>query len=284
MEVVAKPKDRTFIPIELFIGDRDHRMQVGLCHNIGLKPFRGGRKIAIIDDADFLNQEGANCLLKTLEEPPPKSIIVLIGTSEQKQLPTIRSRCQIVRFQPLPEEMVAELLLREELVENPRQADRLAALSGGSLAAALELADEQLGEWRQLLLSAWSQSNWDAVELSKVVAQFVDDAGKDAPARRNRMKQLIGFSTEFYRQVMRAFSGLDVEGDEVVRQSVVSAMDKWTGGAQTAAACLQRCLDAEAHVLANVNLTNMLDGWMDDLAVMTRTGAEDVPESVPSLG
>ena len=76
-------------------------MREGLCHDIALKPFRGGRKIAIIDDADYLNQEGANCLLKTLEEPPEKSVIILIGTSQQRQLPTIRSRCQIVRFAPL---------------------------------------------------------------------------------------------------------------------------------------------------------------------------------------
>jgi hypothetical protein len=101
VRLVAKPADRSFIPIELFIGDREHRLREGLCHDIALKPFRGGRKVAIIDDADCLNQEGANCLLKTLEEPPPRSVLMLIGTSEQRQLPTIRSRCQIVRFLPL---------------------------------------------------------------------------------------------------------------------------------------------------------------------------------------
>jgi len=62
----------------------------------------GGRKVAIIDDADHLNEEGANCLLKTLEEPPPCSVLILIGTSADKQLPTIRSRCQTIRFSPLP--------------------------------------------------------------------------------------------------------------------------------------------------------------------------------------
>ena len=108
-------------------------MREGLCHNISLKPYRGGRKIAIIDDADFLNQEGANCLLKTLEEPPPKSILILIGTSEQKQLPTIRSRCQVIRFRPLAESTVAELLVSQGLIESEVEAERLAGLSGGSL-------------------------------------------------------------------------------------------------------------------------------------------------------
>ena len=104
LDVVGKPADKAFLPLELFIGDREHRRQEGLCHNISLKPFMGGRKIAVIDDADFLNAEGANCLLKTLEEPPPQSVLILIGTSPAKQLPTIRSRCQLVRFRPLAAE------------------------------------------------------------------------------------------------------------------------------------------------------------------------------------
>ena len=66
LEIVSRPPEKNVIPVELFIGDREHRMREGLCHRISLKPFSGGRKIAIIDDADFLNQEGANCLLKNI--------------------------------------------------------------------------------------------------------------------------------------------------------------------------------------------------------------------------
>ena len=73
--VVKKPTDKNFIPLELLIGDKEHRMREGLCHDISLKPYSGRRKVAVIDDADYLNQEGANALLKTLEEPPPKSLL-----------------------------------------------------------------------------------------------------------------------------------------------------------------------------------------------------------------
>ena len=117
--LIQKPDDKNFIPVESFIGDREHRMREGLCHDIALKPFRGGRKIAIIDDADYLNQEGANCLLKTLEEPPADSLIILIGTSQQRQLPTIRSRCQIIRFGPLTDVQVATLLADTDLLDDP---------------------------------------------------------------------------------------------------------------------------------------------------------------------
>ena len=151
LDIVAKPADKAEIPVALFIGDHEHRRQEGLCHNIALKPFMGGRKIALIDDADLLNEEGANCLLKTLEEPPPQSLLILIGTSPAKQLPTIRSRCQLVRFQPLAIETVAELLLRQGLAPDAAQARRLAQHSEGSVGRALELADPALWAFRSTL-------------------------------------------------------------------------------------------------------------------------------------
>ena len=95
---VGKPDDRSFIPLDLLIGRPEARMQEGFCRDIRLRPFRGRRKVAILQDADYLNEEGANCLLKTLEEPPADAVVILIGTSEQRQLPTIRSRCRIIRF------------------------------------------------------------------------------------------------------------------------------------------------------------------------------------------
>jgi DNA polymerase-3 subunit delta' len=275
LEIVERPPDKSDIPLELLIGDRQHRMREGLCHNIGLKPFRGGRKVAIINDADFLNQEGANCLLKTLEEPPPKSIIILIGTSEQRQLPTIRSRCQVVRFSVLPAETVAELLVQTSLAGDPDQAARLAALSGGSLTTALDLVDEQVSEMRQAFLDELSQPQWDAVEFSKTVSQFVDQAGKEAPPRRLRMTQLAGFAAEFYRQVMRGMSGLPVDGDSALQRSVAAAIADWPGDAATAGACLERCLDAQAYIQANVNQANLLDWWLDELAAITRTGRDE---------
>ena len=117
--LVSKPADKSFIPLSTFIGDEARRMREGLCHDIALRPFMGGRRVAVIDDADYLNEEGANALLKTLEEPPPSSVLILIGTSADKQLPTIRSRSQIVRFRPLTAEHLEQLLLRRESRPTP---------------------------------------------------------------------------------------------------------------------------------------------------------------------
>ena len=97
----ARPPESAEFPIELM---RE------LCQHFSLKAARGRGKVVVIDDADDLNEESANCFLKTLEEPPPGSVLILIGTSTDRQRPTIMSRCQVVRFRPLPPETVAELL------------------------------------------------------------------------------------------------------------------------------------------------------------------------------
>jgi DNA polymerase-3 subunit delta' len=263
--LVTKPPERSFIPIEFFIGDREHRMREGLCHNIALKPFRGGRKIAVIDDADHLNQEGANCLLKTLEEPPPRSVIILIGTSEQRQLPTIRSRCQVIRFGPLPDDVVAELLVSHGVVEDQRQADTLARLCQGSQGGAVELADPELGEFRQQLLLNLADPRLDKVAFTRTLTEFVDGAGKEAPARRRRMRQIISFAAEFYRQLMRGLAGATVNGDALLCEAVASAGQAWAGDQETAIVRLERCQAALAHVDANANQATLLECWIDDL-------------------
>ena len=152
LDVVALPKDKSTLPLELFLGSKENRNQEGLCHRIAMRPFLGGRKVAIIDDADRFSSESANCLLKTLEEPPPRSLVILIGTSPSKQLPTIRSRSQLVRFLPLPPETVADILLDIGAVADREQAARLAAYSEGSVERARELADPALWQFRAELL------------------------------------------------------------------------------------------------------------------------------------
>ena len=101
VDSVARPGGKSLIPLELFIGIVSI-VPAKVCAIAWPQVRQRKRRIAIIEDADFLNPEGANCLLKTLEEPPPGSVLILVGTSQQRQLPTIRSRCQIISFSGCP--------------------------------------------------------------------------------------------------------------------------------------------------------------------------------------
>lgn len=262
---IARPKDKSFLPLELLIGDKEHRMREGLCHDIAMKPFLGGRKVAIIDDADYLNAEGANCLLKTLEEPPPRSILILIGTSPAKQLPTIRSRCQLIRFQPLATEDVADLLVRCKLLEDPAEAQRLARYSNGSLQQALELVDEELLSLRSRLHERLAEPCWNGVQLAASLATFIEGGGREAAARRARFRQVLQFASEFYRHLLHRMSGFASTDDAELAGVVQKALDKWPAGEEAAAECLDRCLEAIDQLERNAHQTTLLECWLDDL-------------------
>jgi DNA polymerase-3 subunit delta' len=264
--IIEKPADKSSIPLALFIGDDAHRMREGLCHDIALKPFMGGRKVAIIDDADALGEESANCLLKTLEEPPPRSVLILIGTSADKQLPTIRSRCQIVRFAGLAPKTVAEIIESRGLITDRQQARRVAEFAEGSIERALELTDDELWSFRLQLLRALGVPRVESVTLARDLVAFVDAAGKEAGLRRARARQVIGFAIDFYRQLLRSLCGLAPLGDDPLKSAVEQALSAWPGDAELAAQCIERSLDAWSHVDRNAHQATLLECWLDDLS------------------
>ncbi|MGA2033803.1 MAG: DNA polymerase III subunit [Thermoguttaceae bacterium] len=264
LDLICKPADKSFLPLALFIGEPEHRRQEGLCHTIGLKPYMGRRKIAVIDDADYLNAEGANCLLKTLEEPPPMSVLILIGTSPARQLPTIRSRCQLIRFRPLEPEVVAGLLLAQGIVADAGEARRLAQYSEGSVQRAAELADAGLWSFRNTLYQALSAPRLDSLSLAQSTSAFVDEAGKEAAPRRARLRQIAAFATDFYRQLLRAESGCALPEDDQLQRAVTES--RRHGRSSATVARLDRCLEAASHIDRNANQTTLIEAWLDDLA------------------
>jgi len=266
LDYIAKPDDKSFLPLELLLGDKEHRRREGLLHQIGLKPFMGGRKIAIIDDADYLNAEGANALLKTLEEPPPRSVLVLVGTSPAKQLPTIRSRCQLVRFRPLDESIVADLLVRSGLAQDATEARRLAHYSGGSLEQAGQLSDPELWTFRGTLYGRLAEGNFDNVAFAPTLAQFVEAAGKEAPPRRQRFHKIVQFAADFYRHLLRVQAGAAESADTDMRQFLETALRRGPLSAETTAKRLERCLDADQQIDRNANQATLVEAWLNSLA------------------
>lgn len=201
---VRKPKDKTVIPVDLLIGRPEVRMQEGFCRDVRLSPYYGRRKVAILEDADFLNEEGANCLLKTLEEPPSDAIILLIGTSEQKQLPTIRSRCQVIRFSPLNEEEAARLIRDVHCIEaDQTEIAQAVGVAEGDIPAALRLLHEDSRRFREALIGALSGPFPDPVTIRRVVTARVDEAGKEAPKKRAVLRDVFSMAVGHFRKTMR---------------------------------------------------------------------------------
>jgi DNA polymerase-3 subunit delta' len=99
-------------------------------------PLEASRKVYILTDVDRMNLEAENCLLKTLEEPPAASVLILLTSNLQALLPTTRSRCQILQFHPMPTQELATILVDRYSVA-PEQATTLAIAAGGSIGKAL---------------------------------------------------------------------------------------------------------------------------------------------------
>ena len=261
---VAKPPDRSELPLRLLIGEGEHRMREGLCYEIGLKPFRGGRRVAIIDDADDLNVEGANCLLKTLEEPPPRSVMILISTSPDRQLPTIRSRSQIVRFHPPAAADAAALIVREGWAADEAAARRLAEASGGSLDEARRLAEPAFADFRRRWLEQLARS-WHPPTAAAALLAFVDDAGKDAGRRRDRLRWALGLTADFYRGVLRAATIGEVGADDELRRAAEAAAGDTASDPESLVDVVERCLEAIEQVDRNANPTTLVEALCDDV-------------------
>jgi DNA polymerase-3 subunit delta' len=258
IDVVAKPEDRSSIPLEAFIGPPDNRMREGLCWRIKLRPAVGARKTAIILDADALLDEAANCLLKTLEEPPDGAVIILVGTSLERQLPTIRSRCQTIRFAPLDRGVIHDLLARERVGEtiDPTVLDAAAA-SGGSLVRGRLLLDPAVTAFRATLIQALARRPLPGVELARETIALVDAAGKEAPPRRARLRIVLETALEFFRAAIRDEAAGDRPADPVLARAVAAQ----PADTDELLAALQQTLTALSAVDRNANPAAVIDAW-----------------------
>lgn len=106
-----------------------------------IAPYEGGFRAAVFEDAGAMTVQAQNCLLKTLEEPPARTVFLLAATSESRLLPTILSRCMVVRLSPLPEEDIRRALI--EKGETSERAAQLASLCGGSIGRALDMMRDE---------------------------------------------------------------------------------------------------------------------------------------------
>jgi DNA polymerase-3 subunit delta' len=158
-----------------------------------LTPAEGGWRVVLVDGADEMNRNAANALLKILEEPPRRALLLLVAHSVGRLLPTIRSRCQRLALAPLPGTTVSALLTkyRPELVET--DADAVTQLAEGSIGWALELTTSGGVELYQTMLKLLSRRpGIDPIALhgfaDRVARQDADEAYR---ATEELLRQLL---------------------------------------------------------------------------------------------
>jgi DNA polymerase-3 subunit delta' len=275
VEVIGCPEDKSEFPVRLLIGEKERRNREGFCYNLSRKPQRDGRKIGILDDADMLNEEGANCLLKILEEPPPRSLLILLSNNVSRQLPTIRSRCQILRFRPLVTEDL-ETLIRQTGVADER-AKQLAGLGRSGLTETAAWAEESFWDFRGALLKLLAETPPPVERLIDCVQSFVDHDKPSPNERRRRMHLAFREAQRFYRDLLHAVISspervplADRENDKMLSAALARATDALlASGRETATDSLTqiiaRCLTAQQQVSRNANPGSVIGCWADDL-------------------
>jgi DNA polymerase-3 subunit delta' len=153
------------------------------------RPFEGRRRVVIVDDADAMEAPPQNALLKTLEEPPAASTFVLVTSRPDVLLPTVRSRCQRVRFGPLAPAEIAQVLLRDHGF-GEREAHAAAAAAEGSVGRALEGDSEAYVGARdaaEAMLNTVARASTPAQRLAAARALGGDKIDREELSRRLRL-------------------------------------------------------------------------------------------------
>jgi len=182
-----------------------------LQRGLSLRPYEAPRKACILEPAERMSVNAANSLLKTLEEPPGNALIILLTENADMLLPTIRSRCQLIRFSPLSSENVRLLLERSGVATDV--AELLAPLSEGSMQRAADLDDETLAARRQNLIS-----HLEMLDMGRISSVF--DTAEELAGNREETLASLDLLLSFARDTVYLNSGCPDIINTAVRPSL----------------------------------------------------------------
>jgi DNA polymerase-3 subunit delta' len=166
---------------------------------LAMKPYEARYRVVIISDAHTLNPEAGNAMLKVLEEPPDRTVLVLIAHHLHDLLPTIASRCQHIRFNPISHGALAEVLVTKEGV-SAREADLLATLAKGSLMGALSLVASGWIEQRHWILQLIGQASLGQSPMDRVTSLLA--FSEKLAQKKDRLENALEILKIWFRDLM----------------------------------------------------------------------------------
>lgn len=170
--------------------------------SLALKSYEGGYKVMLIWMAEKMNTASANKLLKLIEEPPEKTIFILIAEDEEQIINTIRSRCQILHFPPLAEEAISAALIENYQIEQS-VATKIAHQANGNYNKACDLIyhdseDIQFEKWFVI----WIRSAFKAKGNKTAIHDLISWSEEIAKTGRETQKKFLAFCLDYFRQAL----------------------------------------------------------------------------------
>lgn len=169
--------------------DQIRRLQRSLQY----KPYEGKKKVCLIPHAEKMNPAAANSLLKTLEEPTRDTVLILITTSPHLLLPTVNSRCQRLKFQPLASDVIAKVV--KEKLGGGEAASRIGSLARGSLDRAYALAEGAALEYRDKLIKKINSISPDDISNTFKLAE-------EMSREKDRLIDTLEFLKTWFRDLL----------------------------------------------------------------------------------
>ena len=169
---------------------------------LALKSFEGGYKVMIIWMADKLNIAASNKLLKLLEEPTDRTVFILISENEEDIIQTIRSRCQVLHFNGLPEKVIADALISNKNME-PKTALKIAHQAQGNYNKALQLlqTDNESTFFEKWFVD-WVRAAFRAKGNAAAIQDLIQWSEQIAGLGRETQKKFLEFCIEMFRQAL----------------------------------------------------------------------------------
>ena len=242
-----------------------------LRHDLHMRPFEGDRRVYLVLDADRMNDEAADALLKDLEEPPSYAVMVLVAGELGRLPPTILSRCQLVPFRRLSERAVREWIAVQAPERSEEEVRVLSRASAGRLDRARRLLDPDAAARRDVLIaaarSAYLEPAFDPGAAASVLLGAADERGQEARGHEQALVDTLDLTArEAEQRVRRAQRGS--ERDELL--AGLEGLEDWYRDLVVVAAGAE---DAAVHA-------DRLDDLREDAAAGAADGAVEAAEAV----
>jgi DNA polymerase-3 subunit delta' len=185
-----------------------------LCQTLAMKPYEASMRVVILTDAQAMNPSAGNALLKILEEPPVRTILILVATHTSDLLPTVVSRCQHIRFKPITKKNLKSILVRDHDVP-PEEAAVIAAMAGGSLSAALQMHKTNWINRRNWLLSELESLSRESTNRILAFGEQLSDN-----------KDTLPDSLEVMKSWLRDLVIAEIYPDKIINQDLADKLEK----------------------------------------------------------